>query len=509
MSNFLVLFDNLRHVEDYRTTQESVMVSSERRHRLLLPVILAAMFMYGFDLNVVNVAIPSLQRELHAGQVAIELVVGGYAFTYAAGLVTGGRLGDLFSHRRMFLLGMAAFTVASVLCGAAQTPGQLVAARLLQGLTAAMMVPQILALIMGSFTTQERPKALAWFGVTAAVSGVFGQVLGGLLLNADMFGLGWRVVFLLNLPVGVVVLALAARVLPRVAAGRQAGLDPVGVLGVSGSLALALVPLVLGRGQGWPLWCWILLAVSVPAALLTLVYERRLLTREGAPLLDLSLFRVRTFSAGLAISVAFMAYFTSSIFIVSLLLQNGLGLTPLQAGLTFAPMALAGVLAPLAGKGLIVAHGTTRVILLGCAVDLVATFALALMLHSRGGNIGIPTLAVALALMGLGNTLILPALIGATLSGVQPRQAGVASGTLNTTQQFAGSAGLAVIGTVFFNALGNHPSGAVDYASATESAAWISVALVVAMAALTGALGRHSQPTSPAATRETLTTTKR
>jgi MFS family permease len=155
-------------VDDYRTTEESVMTSLEPRHRLLLPVILAAMFMYGFDLNVVNVAIPSLQHELHAGQIAIELVVGGYAFTYAAGLVTGGRLGDLFSHRRMFLIGMAAFTGASVLCGLAQTPGQLVAARLLQGLTAAMMMPQILALIMGSFTTQERPKALAWFGVTAA-----------------------------------------------------------------------------------------------------------------------------------------------------------------------------------------------------------------------------------------------------------------------------------------------------------------------------------------------------
>ncbi len=485
------------------------MASLERRHRLLLPVVLAAMFMYGFDLNVVNVAIPSLQRGLHAGQAALELVAGGYAFTYAAGLVTGGRLGDLFGYRRMLLAGMGAFTLASVLCGIAQNPGELVGARLLQGLTAAMMAPQILAMIMANYTAEERPKALAWFGVTAAVSGVFGQVLGGLLLNADVLALGWRVIFLLNLPVGVLVLALAARVLPRNAGNPTAALDPVGVLGVSGSLALALIPLVLGRGQGWPVWCWVLLAASVPAALLTLSYERRLLDRGGAPLLDLSLFGVRTFSSGLAISVAFMAYFTSSIFVVSLLLQNGLGLTPLRAVLTFTPMALAGIIAPLAGKRLIVAYGTTRVILLGCAVDLAATLALAGMLHTQGGGIGILWLAAVLALMGLGNTLTLPALIGATLARVQPQQAGIASGTLNTTQQFAGSAGLAVIGTVFFAALGDHPMGPGDYASATETASWISVALVSVMAALTAALNRRPAPDSPAPTHKTVTTTQR
>ncbi|RKN43209.1 MFS transporter [Streptomyces hoynatensis] len=485
------------------------MRSSERRHRLLLPVVLAGMFMYGFDLNVINVAVPSLQHDLHAGQAALELVVGGYAFAYAAGLVTGGRLGDLYGHRRMFLLGMAAFTAASVLCGLAQSPGQLVAARLLQGLTAAMMVPQILAVIMGNFAAEERPKALAWFGVTAAVSGVFGQVLGGLLLDADAFGLGWRVIFLLNLPVGVVVLALAAGVLPRGTAGRQAALDPVGVLGVSGSLALALVPLVLGRGQGWPPWCWGLLIASVPVALLTLSYERRLLARGSAPLLDLSLFRVRTFSAGLAVSVAFMSYFTSSIFVVSLLLQNGLGLTPLQAGLAFAPMAVAGVVAPLVGKRWIIVHGTTKVILLGCAIDLFANLALALTLHLQGGHVDVLWLAAALALTGLGNTLILPALIGATLSGVQPRQAGIASGMLNTTQQFAGAAGLAVVGTVFFHALGTPPAGAAGHAAAGETAAWISVALVAAMAVLTAALARPSRANSPSAHREPVTTTGR
>ncbi|MFE3170723.1 MFS transporter [Amycolatopsis sp. NPDC059090] len=478
------------------------MVASDRRP-LLLPVVLAAMFMYGFDLNVVNVAVPSLHRDLNAGQAALELVVGGYAFAYAAGLVTGGRLGDLFGYRRMFLSGMGAFTVASVLCGIAQSPGQLVGARLLQGLTAAMMVPQILAVITSSFPAPERPKALAWFGVTAAVSGVFGQVLGGVLLSADVFGLGWRVIFLLNAPVGIAVLLLAAQVLPRAATARTAGLDPIGVLGVSGSLALALIPLVLGRGAGWPWWCWAMLALSVPAALLIVSYERRLLARGGAPLLDLSLFRVRSFRAGLAISVAFMASFAGSIFVVSLLLQNGLGLGPFQAGLTFAPMALAGVVAPFAGKRLIAAHGPAKAILLGCAADLAAMLGLAIALNLRGGGVESWWLAIVLALLGLGNSLILPALIGTALSEVDPRQAGIASGTLNTTQQFAGSAGLAVIGTIFFAVLGDRPAGAAEYASAAEAAAWICVVLVAAMAALTALLSRrrNAPDREPAAAR--------
>lgn len=294
----------------------------DQNRRWLLPVVLAALFMYGFDLNVVNVAVPSLQHDLHAGQAALELIVGGYAFTYAAGLMTGGRLGDLLGYRTMFLLGMAGFTVASTLCGLAQTPRQLVGARLLQGLTAAAMVPQILSLITVTFPAGERPRALAWFGVTAAVSGVFGQVLGGILLVTDAFGLGWRSVFFLNLPVGLVVLTFALRLLPRTAIERRPSLDLVGLVGITASLALAQVPLVLGREEGWPLWTWVLLAVSVPAMVLTLGYERRLARRGGNPLLDLSLFASRTFSSGLCVSIAFMAYFTSSIFVFSLLLQN-------------------------------------------------------------------------------------------------------------------------------------------------------------------------------------------
>src|SRR5579885_1454367 len=193
----------------------------EPRRWWILPVLLSATFMYGFDGNAVNVAIPSLQQDLHAGQVALELVVGGYAFSYAMGLVTGGRLGDLLGHRRMFLTGMAGFTVASVLCGLAQNSAELVGARFIQGLTAAVMVPQVLALITSIFPAAERPKALSWFGVVMGLCGIAGQVLGGLLLTVQLFDLGWRVIFFVNLPIGIVVFALAWRLLPRVAPQRR------------------------------------------------------------------------------------------------------------------------------------------------------------------------------------------------------------------------------------------------------------------------------------------------
>jgi EmrB/QacA subfamily drug resistance transporter len=469
------------------------MADRETRSALLLPVTLAVVVVYGFDTNVVNVALPALQRELGAGPVALELVVGGYAFTYAAGLVTGGRLGDLLGHRRMFLLGLAAFTVASVLCGLAGTATALVLARLLQGLAAAAMVPQVLALITTHFAGRERLRALAWFGVSGAVSGVLGQVLGGLLLVADLFGLGWRAVFLLNLPVGTAVYVLAHRVLPRTTPARRPAFDPVGVVAVSGALTLALVPLIVGRGEGWPWWALLLLAASVPTTALALAYERGLARRGGNPVLDLTLFRHRTFSAGLGVAIAFMAFFGSSIFVTSLLLQNGLGLTSLEAGLSFVPFCLLGVVAPLFGGRLVAALGPAAVIRIGCAVDAAALLLLAVLLSTEGGAAPVPWLVVGLAMIGLGNTLVLPTYLGVTLSAVRPEQAGAASGTLNTIQQFAGVTGLAAIGTVFFADLGAEPH-ASQYASAAATTLWIDLALVAAMAALTTLLPRPERP---------------
>lgn len=468
------------------------------RRWLILPVIMAAFFMYGFDGSVVNVAIPSLQHELHAGQAALELVVGGYVFGYATGVVTGGRLGDLFGYRRMFLVGMAGFTVASALCALARNPAELVGARLLQGLTAAVMVPQVLALITATFPAGERPRALSWYGVTGGLSGICGQVLGGLLLVADVFGLGWRTIFLVNLPVGLIVLAFAQRVLPRTGTGRRPSLDLVGVLAISGSLALALVPLALGRDLGWPVWAWVLLVASVPAMTAAMLWERRLFSSGGQPLLDVTLFGNRVFTVGLALNAAFMLFFTSSIFVLSLLLQNGIGLSALRAGLCFAPMAALAMGASLGGRRLANRFGI-QVLTLGCAITALSVLVGAVALEILGGRITTGWMVISLALMGLGNGLILPSLVGAPLAGVRPAQAGVASGMLSTTQQFASVTGVAVIGALFFTTLGSNPSRA-DYAAAADLALWVALGIVVMMIVLVQVLAHvtAAQPSTPA-----------
>lgn len=230
----------------------------------MLAVALTATFMGSFDLFVVNVATEALRADLRASDAALELVVSGYAFAYAAGLITGGRLGDRFGYRRTFVAGMVAFTVTSLLCGLAQGAGELVVARMAQGLSAAVMVPQVLSLVTARFPAAHRGRATGWNGAMAGIGSIAGQLLGGVLLQADVFGLGWRAVFLVNVPVGVVASVAAWRMLPPHVAGPRRQFDALGALGVTATLALLLVPLALGRDEGWPVWTWVCLAAAAP-----------------------------------------------------------------------------------------------------------------------------------------------------------------------------------------------------------------------------------------------------
>jgi MFS family permease len=411
-------------------------------------------------------------------------------------MVTGGRLGDLFGYRRLFLAGMAAFTVASLLCGLARSPGELVVARLFQGLTGAAMVPQVLALITATFPAAERPRAMSWFGVTAGIGSIAGQVLGGLLLDADLFGLGWRAIFLVNVPVGLVALLFAVRLLPHHRAPRRPRLDPLGALGVSASLALALIPLIIGREEGWPVWIWASLAASPPLLAATLAWELRLARRGGEPLLDLTLFRSRAFAAGLPVNVAFMSFFASFMFVLTLLLQGGLGLSPLEAGLTFLPLGALFSLSSILGRSLVARYGL-RVMTAGASISGLGLVTLIAELHTLGGAITPGWLLVPTALVGLGNGLVLPTLVGAVLAGIDPRHGGAAAGVLTTTQQFASAAGVAVLGAVFFGGLGARPARA-DFAAATEAVTFLALALVLTAAALTLLIPRPAPAPAPA-----------
>ncbi len=452
-------------------------------------MILIATFMAIFDFFVVNVAAPSLARDLHAGSPALELVIGGYAFAYASGLVLGGRLGDLFGYRRMFLIGVATFSVASLACGLAATPAELVFARLAQGLTAAAMVPQVLALITAGFGGAERRRALAWFGAAIGLGSVAGQVLGGLLLQANLFGLGWRAIFLVNVPVGMLTVGLALRLVPRAAGLVRRHLDVVGAVTLSASLGLALVPLVLGRSDGWAWWGWVCLGAAAPVMAGFVWWERRLGGSAGVdPLVSPALFTDQAFVSGLAVNVAFMASFGSFMLGLTLFLQSGLGLDPLHAGLTFGPLGAVFALASVFGRRMVDRWGV-GVIWRGVAISMSGLVAMAVELSVLGAGVRAVSLLGPMMAVGLGNGLVLPSLVGAVLSGVDPARAGSASGVLVTAQQFASAAGVAVMGVVFFGALGPAPTAGA-FASAMGRVLVMDLALMVAALGLTWALPR-------------------
>src|ERR1700735_970603 len=257
---------------------------ADPRRWLTLVILLLAAFMNLLDVSIVNIAIPSIQRNLHASYADVQWALAGYTLAYALVLITGGRLGDTFGRKRLFLIGVIGFTIMSALCGAAQSPGMLIAARVVQGAMGAIMVPQVLAVIQVIFPPKERIKALAGFGVTAGLGTVSGPLLGGLLIQHNLFGLGWRPIFLINVPVGIIAV-VASAVLVRESRGpKPPRLDPVGVGLISAALLLLLSPLVEGRQLGWPAWTFVSMAAAAPVLAAFIGYERHKTRRDGSPL---------------------------------------------------------------------------------------------------------------------------------------------------------------------------------------------------------------------------------
>ena len=444
-----------------------------------LPVILTAMFMAMFDYFVVNVAASSLQHDLHAGEAALELIVGGYGFAYASGLITGGRLGDLHGHRRLFVLGMSLFAVASLLCGLAPSGWALVGFRILQGATAALMVPQVLALINTMFPPEERAKAMSAFGATIGLGAVAGQVLGGVLLDANLFGWGWRTIFFINVPIGIAAVLLGARWLPKHEPVHRPKLDPIGAVGISLALALVLVPVTLGRPEGWPLWTFVSMVAAVPVLLATLRYENRLHARDGQPVLDTSMVRERVFAAGMVISAGYLAFFAGFMLCLTLLLQDGLGLSPLRAGLAFAPLGVAFALSSFLLARRVAERIGNRVIVLGAALSLAGLGLTLAVLAWKGSEVTALELIPGGVVIGLGNGMAIPSMIGAVLSsGIEPHKAGMAAGVLTTAQQFGNAMGATVLGTIFFSVLGNGVRIG-SFVSAMETASVVGLAIVV------------------------------
>ncbi|MFI5828963.1 MFS transporter [Streptomyces sp. NPDC051578] len=400
------------------------------------------------DFFIVNVALPAIDGDLAAGPALLELIVGGYGVTYAVLLVLGGRLGDTIGRRKLFLTGMAAFGVTSLACGLAPTAWTLVAARVAQGASAALMLPQVLATIQATTQGPRRARAMSLYGATAGLSMVAGQILGGVLVAADVAGSGWRSVFLVNVPVVLVGLVLAVRALPETRSQRPASVDVPGTLLLALSLVSLLLPLTEGRAAGWPLWTWVSLGVFPPAAVAFYLTERRADRLGRTPLVPPSLLRLESLRRGLLMVVPFSIGFSGFMFVIAVSLQQGLRMGPVSAGLALVPMALAFFAASLAGPRLIGRYGS-RVVTVGGVLQALGIGLLLLAVRGDWPELGLLALAPGVAVAGLGQGLQLPVLMRLMLSDVPADRAGVGSGVVVTTQQSALALGVATLGSLF------------------------------------------------------------
>lgn len=458
---------------------------------LTLPVLMAGTFMIVLDFFVVYVALPSIQASLHASAGALEWVVAGYGFSFAVFLVTAGRLGDHVGRRRMFSTGMAGFVVTSAACGVAPDAAVLIVARLAQGVAAALISASVLAIIGVTYVGAPRARAISVYGVVMGVAAASGQVVGGLLIAANVAGLGWRTVFLINVPVGLAALAVTRRLVPESRAERASGLDLVGMVLAALVLVAVVLPLVQGRQLGWPAWAWGSLAASPVLFVLFLAHQRALDRRGGSPLLDLELFRVVAFRTGLLIQLVFWSTQAASFLILALYLQSGRGLDALHAGLVFTILAAAYVLTSVQAPALAMRFGPP-VVIAGAAAIALGDVALLLAVTRIGVGGPIAVLAPGMVLVGAGQGLCVTPLTTMVLSHADGQRAGAVSGALSTMQQVGNSIGVAVTGVLFFGALA-HGRG---YAVALRWSLIELACLQLLVAALTVRLSRPPTPSS-------------
>lgn len=437
---------------------------------LTLAIIMAAAFVQLLDVSIVNVAIPSIQRDLHATSAAVQLVVAGYLLAFAMVLVTGARLGDIYGRKRLFLVGMIGFTLASAACGAAPSATALVVSRVVQGAFSALMYPQVFSVIQVSLPPRERGRAFGILGAVIGLATVLGPVVGGALITANIAGVAWRAIFYVNVPIGIAAAVGAVLRLPDSKAPDRPRLDVPGAVLATATVFLVVYPLVQGRQDGWPAWGWAMLAAAVPVGAAFTVYERRRSAAERFPLVHADLVRQRSFVAGSIAMFVFFCGLPAFFFTLSLYLQLGYRFSPLVAGLTALPYA-AGNIAGSVNSNRLTNRLNVRVLSLGCAIVTVAMVGTWAVVHAVGNGIDAWELTPVLLVGGVGMGFFLPPVANLILSGIHTKAAGSASGVLSTVQQVGGTVGVALVGVVFFGLLSSYAPGAAAAQRPTVAAA--------------------------------------
>lgn len=460
-------------------------------------VILAAEVMDLLDALVTTIAGPSIRVELGGSESVIQWLGAGYTLAMAVGMITGGRLGDLFGRKRMFLIGAAGFVTASMLCALAQAPEMLVTTRILQGLFGAVMLPQGLGLIKEMFPPKQVGAAFGAFGPVMALSAVGGPILAGWLVDADLWGTGWRMIFLINVPLGLAALAAAVRFLPESRSNQALRLDLTGAGLVSAAAALLIYPLVQGRELGWPAWIFACIGASVILFAVFGFHQARKQRSGRDPLIVPSLFRKRAFAGGLVAGLAFFAGMIGFSLVFSLYVQVGLGYSPFKTGLANVPSAIGIVIGfgIANGAGLIAKLGR-RLLQFGIVVMTIGAIGFAFTLRAAGTDLTIWQLTPSIGAFGIGMGLVMAPFFDIILAGVEEHESGSASGMLNAVQQFGGALGVAVLGTLFFNHISWGPRGVdpATFADAMQLVLWVEIGLLVVTFLVAYALPKFARP---------------
>ncbi|WP_218020122.1 MFS transporter [Nocardia anaemiae] len=427
-----------------------------------MSVVLTALFMAVLDSFIVVVADPSIVADLHASASDVQWVLAGYQLSYAVFIITATRLADLYGGKRIFLLGVALFTLSSVACALSPNAGSLIAARVVQGLGAALMVPQVFAYVTVLVPAAKRHTVYGVLGIVMGTATIGGQVIGGLLIGADLFDSGWRLVFWVNVPIGIAMLLLAVRYVPPTRSAATRKLDLPGVLVLSAALFLLVLPLIQGQQAGWPWWIWACFAGSAVAFGLFVAIERSLERRGGDPLVPLTLFGQRSFSLGIILVLALYALIYSYYLALSVTMQQGLEMSALGAGLVYTPAATAFFVFSMVASRIIPKYGR-RVLEVGAVILASGYLATGLLLVS-GPRITPLLVIPTLILQSVGGGLVITPALNTVLSRVRPESAGIASGALSTAQQCGGALGVAIIGAVYFSSF--HPEAVGTVAAA-------------------------------------------
>lgn len=435
---------------------------TDSRRWIAFAVVLAAGFMDLLDVTIVNVAVPSIQADLHAAYSQIEWIVAAYVLAFAAVLITGGRLGDIFGRKRIFLIGMAGFTLASAACGLSTDPAMLIAARFVQGAMAGLMVPQILAIIRVTFADHERGRAIALYSGVGGSASAVGLSLGGLLVQWDLFDLVWRPIFLVNVPVGILALGAAAAVMKESRSPAAPRLDVVGMILAIGAVLLLVYPLAEGRRLDWPAWTFVMMAASAATFAVFVAYERYRARTVGSPLIDLTLFRSRPFAIGLGSWLLFWIGLGGFFLVWTLFMQAGLGWTPMRAGLTAVFFAVGAGIGAGVSVSVLAPRFGRRVLIVGGLVNAAGFGLYGWLATHYGAEIASWQMVFPLIVTGAGFGMVVAPTIDLLLGQVPAREAGSASGLLNTGQQLGTALGVALVGVVFFTQLDHDSARGVD-----------------------------------------------